>query len=155
MKLVHAQYAESEEFRVRFRHEIAAARRVSGAFTAPVVDADPEAERPWMATLYVPGPTLAQRVTEGGPLVGAGLRALALGLSEALRDIHRAGVVHRDLKPANVLMAQDGPRVIDFGISRATDSQALTATGRILGTGRSTQGPRSRRRTTLRTLRRC
>lgn len=134
VKLVHAQYAESEEFRVRFRHEIAAARRVSGAFTAPVVDADPEAERPWMATLYVPGPTLAQRVAEGGPVVGAGLRVLALGLSEALRDIHRAGVVHRDLKPANVLMAADGPRVIDFGISRATDRQALTATGRVFGT---------------------
>ncbi|WP_327237891.1 serine/threonine-protein kinase [Streptomyces sp. NBC_01317] len=134
VKLVHAQFAENDEFRARFRQEIAAARRVSGAFTAPVVDADPEAERPWMATLYVPGPTLAQRVTESGPLAGAELRTLALGLCEALRDIHQAGVVHRDLKPANVLLAGDGPRVIDFGISRAADSQALTTTGRAFGT---------------------
>jgi outer membrane protein assembly factor BamB len=134
VKLVHAQFAEDAEFRMRFRQEIVAARRVSGAFTAPVVDADPDAERPWMATLYVPGPTLAQRVKEGGPLAGAELRTLALGLSEALQDIHRVGVVHRDLKPANVLMAEDGPRVIDFGISRAADNQTLTATGRALGT---------------------
>ncbi|MFJ2648041.1 PQQ-binding-like beta-propeller repeat protein [Streptomyces sp. NPDC087420] len=134
VKLVHAQFAENDEFRVRFRQEIAAARRVSGAYTAPVVDADPEAERPWMATLYVPGPTLADRVTEAGPLAGAELRTLALGLGEALRDIHQAGVVHRDLKPANVLLAEDGPRVIDFGISRAADSQALTTTGRVFGT---------------------
>lgn len=133
VKLVHAQFAEDDEFRVRFRQEIAAARRVSGAFTAPVVDADAEAERPWMATLYVPGPTLAQRVAQGGPLAGDELRTLALGLSEALRDIHQAGVVHRDLKPANVLMAEDGPRVIDFGISRAADNQTLTATGRVFG----------------------
>ncbi|MGQ4448284.1 protein kinase [Streptomyces griseus] len=134
VKVVHEQYAENEEFRMRFRQEIAAARRVSGAFTAPVVDADPEAVRPWMATLYVPGRTLAQRVREDGPLSGAELRVLALGLSEALQDIHRAGVVHRDLKPANVLMAEDGPRVIDFGISRVADHQMLTATGRALGT---------------------
>ncbi|MFI1223171.1 MULTISPECIES: protein kinase domain-containing protein [unclassified Streptomyces] len=134
VKVVHEQYAENEEFRMRFRQEIAAARRVSGAFTAPVVDADPEAVRPWMATLYVPGRTLAQRVREDGPLAGAELRVLALGLSEALQDIHRAGVVHRDLKPANVLMAEDGPRVIDFGISRVADHQMLTATGRALGT---------------------
>ncbi|MFJ6612711.1 protein kinase [Streptomyces sp. NPDC091289] len=134
VKVVHEQYAENEEFRMRFRQEIAAARRVSGAFTAPVVDADPEAVRPWMATLYVPGRTLAQRVGEEGPLAGAELRVLALGLSEALQDIHRAGVVHRDLKPANVLMAEDGPRVIDFGISRVADHQKLTSTGRALGT---------------------
>jgi serine/threonine protein kinase len=134
VKFVHAQFAEDEEFRTRFRQEVAAARKVSGAFTAPVVDADPEAERPWMATLYVPGPTLAELVAKDGPLSGAALRALALGLSEALRDIHQAGMVHRDLKPANVLMAQDGPRVIDFGISRAADNQALTVTGRMIGT---------------------
>jgi outer membrane protein assembly factor BamB len=134
VKLVHAQYREDEEFRSRFRQEVAAARRVSGAFTAPVVDADPEADRPWMATLYVPGPTLSGLVRKEGPLDTARLRSLALGLTEALRDIHQAGVVHRDLKPANVLMAEDGPRVIDFGISRAGDNQTLTATGRVVGT---------------------
>lgn len=134
VKVVHAQFAEDEEFRTRFRQEVAAARRVSGAFTAPVVDADADAERPWMATLYVPGPTLSERLTDGGPLDAAELRQLALGLTEALGDIHRAGVVHRDLKPANVLMADDGPRVIDFGISRAADNQALTVTGRVMGT---------------------
>ncbi|MFF5001825.1 PQQ-binding-like beta-propeller repeat protein [Streptomyces phaeochromogenes] len=134
VKVVHAQYALDEEFRARFRQEIAAARRVSGAFTAPVVDADPDAELPWMATSYVPGRTLSEMVDKGGPLGGRELRALALGLVEALRDIHQAGVVHRDLKPSNVLMAGDGPRVIDFGISRAADSQALTVTGRLIGT---------------------
>lgn len=134
VKVVHAQYAQDEEFRARFRQEVAAARRVSGAFTAPVVDADPDAELPWMATLYVPGRTLEDIVAKEGALGGAELRTLALGLVEALRDIHRAGVVHRDLKPSNVLMAEDGPRVIDFGISRAADNQALTVTGRLIGT---------------------
>ncbi|MFG2786327.1 PQQ-binding-like beta-propeller repeat protein [Streptomyces sp. NPDC048419] len=134
IKVVHAQYALDEEFRARFRQEVAAARRVSGAFTAPVVDADPDATPPWMATLYVPGRTLSDIVAEEGPLTGRALRMLALGLVEALRDIHRAGVVHRDLKPSNVLMAEDGPRVIDFGISRAADNEDLTVTGRLIGT---------------------
>ncbi|MGY0059808.1 protein kinase domain-containing protein [Streptomyces sp. LZ34] len=135
VKLVHQQYAQDEEFRTRFRQEVAAARKVSGAFTAPVVDADPDAERPWMATLYVPGPTLSQVVRKEGPLDGRTLRTLGLGLVEALRDIHQVGVVHRDLKPSNILMAEDGPRVIDFGISRAADNQTLTVTiGRVLGT---------------------
>ncbi|MEV0905405.1 protein kinase domain-containing protein [Streptomyces hokutonensis] len=134
VKVVHAQYAQDEEFRARFRQEIAAVRRVSGAFTAPVVDADPDAEVPWMATLYVPGRTLAEVVEKDGPLGGRTLRTLALGLVEALRDIHQAGVVHRDLKPSNVLLAEDGPRVIDFGISRAADNQTLTLTGRLIGT---------------------
>ncbi|MFG1666235.1 PQQ-binding-like beta-propeller repeat protein [Streptomyces sp. Y7] len=134
VKLVRGSYAQEEEFRTRFRQEIAAARRVSGAFTAPVVDADPDAERPWMATLYVPGPTLAEVVEKNGPLSLRDLRTLGLGLTEALRDIHRAGLVHRDLKPGNVLMTGDGPRVIDFGISRASDNQSLTVTGRIIGT---------------------
>ncbi|MFI2436932.1 PQQ-binding-like beta-propeller repeat protein [Streptomyces sp. NPDC018693] len=134
VKLVHAQYAEDPVFRARFQQEIAAVRKVSGAFTAPVVDADPEAVRPWMATQYVPAPSLAERIRTHGPLRGAELRRLALGLVEALRDIHRAGVVHRDLKPANVLMAEDGPRVIDFGISRAAENQTLTETGHMIGT---------------------
>lgn len=134
VKLVHGPYAQEEEFRTRFRQEIAAARRVSGAFTAPVVDADPDADRPWMATLYVPGLSLAEVVEKDGPLSRRELRALGLGLTEALRDIHRAGLVHRDLKPSNVLMTDDGPRVIDFGISRASDNQSLTTTGRMIGT---------------------
>ncbi|MEV5487084.1 serine/threonine-protein kinase [Streptomyces bobili] len=134
VKVVHAQYAQDKVFRARFRQEIEAVRRVSGAFTAPVVDADPEAVRPWMATQYVPGAALSARIREAGPLRGTELRRLTLGLVEALRDIHRAGVVHRDLKPSNVLMAEDGPRVIDFGISRATENQTLTETGHAIGT---------------------
>jgi outer membrane protein assembly factor BamB len=137
VKVVHHQYADDDEFRTRFRRELAAARRVSGAFTAPVVDADADAPRPWMATLYIPGQTLGHHVREHGPLPLPALRELAAGLAEALRDIHRAGVVHRDLKPANVMLAEDGPRVIDFGISRATEfapADALTQTGRVMGT---------------------
>ncbi|MFJ1605486.1 PQQ-binding-like beta-propeller repeat protein [Streptomyces sp. NPDC088253] len=134
VKLVRGPYAQEEEFRTRFRQEIGAARRVSGAFTAPVVDADPDADQPWMATLYVPGLSLAEVVKRDGPLSQRELRALGLGLTEALRDIQRAGLVHRDLKPGNVLMTEDGPRVIDFGISRASDHQSLTTTGRMIGT---------------------
>ncbi|MGW3628924.1 serine/threonine-protein kinase [Streptomyces sp. NPDC005122] len=134
VKLVRGPYAQEEEFRTRFRQEIEAARRVSGAFTAPVVDADPDADQPWMATLYVPGISLAEVVQRDGPLSQRELRALGLGLTEALRDIQRAGLVHRDLKPGNVLMTEDGPRVIDFGISRASDHQSLTTTGRMIGT---------------------
>jgi serine/threonine protein kinase/outer membrane protein assembly factor BamB len=135
VKVVHAQYAEDPVFRARFRQEIDAARRVSGAFTAPVLDADPDAPAPWMATQYVPGSSLAARIRAHGALRVAELRPLALGLVEALRDIHRAGVVHRDLKPANVLMAEDGPRVIDFGISRAAENHnTLTETGQMVGT---------------------
>ncbi|MFF3512478.1 serine/threonine-protein kinase [Streptomyces sp. NPDC002573] len=131
VKLARGPYAQEEEFRTRFRQEIAAACRVSGAFTAPVVDADPDADQPWMATLYVPGLNLAETVQKNGPLRRRELRALGLGLTEALRDIHRAGLVHRDLKPSNVLMTEDGPRVIDFGKSRASDNQSLTTTGMI------------------------
>ncbi|WP_286260308.1 protein kinase domain-containing protein [Streptomyces graminofaciens] len=134
VKVVHAQYAEDAVFRARFRQEIEAVRKVSGAFTASVVDADPEAVRPWMATQYVAGRSLAQRIRDRGPLRAGELRGLALGLVEALREIHRAGVVHRDLKPANVLMAEDGPRVIDFGISRAAENHTLTETGQMFGT---------------------
>ncbi|MFK0279264.1 PQQ-binding-like beta-propeller repeat protein [Streptomyces sp. NPDC090499] len=135
VKVVHAQYAEDPVFRARFRQEIEAARRVSGAFTAPVLDADPDAPAPWMATQYVPGPSLAARIRAHGALRVTELRPLALGLVEALREIHRAGVVHRDLKPANVLMAEDGPRVIDFGISRAAENHnTLTETGQMVGT---------------------
>lgn len=134
VKVVHAALAQDPEFRGRFRQEVTAARRVSGAFTAPVVDADPEAENPWMATLFIPGPTLAEHVKRNGALSSARLRHLMAGLAEALRDIHRAGVVHRDLKPSNVLLADDGPKVIDFGISRPADSELRTETGKLIGT---------------------
>ncbi|MDI3388879.1 protein kinase [Streptomyces sp. B-S-A8] len=134
IKLIHQQFADDEEFRTRFRQEVSAARRVSGAFTAAVVDADPEGAHPWMATAYIEGATLSERITSGGPLGGAELRTLAVGLAEALRDIHRVGVVHRDLKPSNVVLSAEGPRVIDFGISRAADHQTLTMTGRVIGT---------------------
>ncbi|MEU7721914.1 serine/threonine-protein kinase [Streptomyces tibetensis] len=134
VKVVHAQFAKDPDFRGRFRQEVAAARRVSGAFTAPVVDADPDGGRPWMATLFIPGPTLSDHVKRNGPMEPAQLRRLMAGLAEALRDIHRAGVVHRDLKPSNVLLADDGPKVIDFGISRPVDSELRTETGRLIGT---------------------
>ncbi|MGW2923087.1 protein kinase domain-containing protein [Streptomyces angustmyceticus] len=134
VKVVHAEFAQDPEFRGRFRQEVAAARRVSGAFTAPVVDADPDAGRPWMATLHIPGPTLSDHVKRNGPLAVGEVRRLAAGLAEALRDIHRAGVVHRDLKPGNVLLAADGPKVIDFGISRPSDSEMRTETGKLIGT---------------------
>ncbi|MFJ4328365.1 serine/threonine-protein kinase [Streptomyces tricolor] len=134
VKVVHAEFARDPEFRGRFRQEVAAARRVSGAFTAPVVDADPEAERPWMATLFIPGPTLSDQVKRKGPMAPEQLRRLMAGLAEALRDIHRVGVVHRDLKPSNVLLAEDGPKVIDFGISRPKDSELRTETGKLIGT---------------------
>lgn len=134
VKVIHADHAQDSEFRARFRQEVAAARRVSGAFTAPVVDADPEAPRPWMATLFIDGPTLSEQVKRNGPLKGDELVLLGAGLAEGLRDIHRAGVVHRDLKPSNVLLAADGPKVIDFGISRPTDSDLRTETGKLIGT---------------------
>jgi outer membrane protein assembly factor BamB len=134
VKVVHAEFARDPEFRGRFRQEVAAARRVSGAFTAPVVDADPEAERPWMATQFISGPTLAEQVKRSGPMDTGQLRRLMAGLAEALRDIHRVGVVHRDLKPSNVLLAGDGPKVIDFGISRPKDSELRTETGKLIGT---------------------
>ncbi|MFF7359786.1 protein kinase [Streptomyces sp. NPDC008125] len=133
IKIVHRQYAADPEFRARFRQEVAAARRVSGAFTAPVVDADPAAALPWMATLYVPGPTLSAQVKRNGPMNPAQLRRLTAGLAEALRDIHRAGVIHRDLKPSNVLLPDSGPKVIDFGISRPYDSELRTETGKLIG----------------------
>ncbi|MFJ9615317.1 protein kinase domain-containing protein [Streptomyces noursei] len=134
IKLIHPQFAADDEFRIRFRREVTAARRVSGAFTAAVVDAATEAEQPWMATTYIQGHTLARHIATKGPLSGAELRRLAIGLAEALRDIHRVGVVHRDLKPSNVVLSPEGPRVIDFGISRAVDQQTLTITGRVIGT---------------------
>ncbi|WP_051468159.1 protein kinase domain-containing protein [Actinomadura oligospora] len=133
VKVVRAELAEDPAFRARFRREVRACQAVSGAFTTSVVDADPEAATPWLATTYVPGPSLHEAVAGHGPLDEGTGRALAAGLAEALVAIHQAGLVHRDLKPANVLLAEDGPRVIDFGISRAMDGTTLTGTGVVMG----------------------
>ncbi|MGK5532604.1 protein kinase domain-containing protein [Streptomyces sp. URMC 129] len=134
VKVIRREYAEDPGFRDRFRREVAAARRVSGAFTAPVVDADPEGDPPWLATLYVPGGSLTDRIERDGPLTAREAARVGAQLAEALQDIHRCGLVHRDLKPGNVLLAEDGVRVIDFGISRAlSDSHRLTELGAVLG----------------------
>jgi serine/threonine protein kinase len=133
IKLIRPELAEEHGFRSRFSSEISAARNVSGIYTAAVVDADAEAELPWMATVYVPGPSLTDAVEENGPLPVRSVLALAAGLAEALQAIHRADLVHRDLKPSNVLLATDGPRVIDFGISLALERSMMTATGMVMG----------------------
>jgi eukaryotic-like serine/threonine-protein kinase len=133
VKVIRADLAQDPEFLARFRREIAVARQVSGLYTAPVIDADLDGPAPWLATAYVSGPSLAEGVSEHGPLPVAAVLALASGLAEGLSAIHAAGVVHRDLKPANVLLADDGPRVIDFGISRAVEASALTHTGLVVG----------------------
>src|SRR5580693_4510184 len=134
VKVIHPELARDSEFVRRFRGEVEAARRVSGMYTAPVVAAGVEERPPWLATAFVPGPSLADIVSRYGPLPVPALWRLAAGLADALRAIHAAGLVHRDLKPANVLLASDGPRVIDFGISRAVTDSRLTATGAIIGT---------------------
>ena len=133
VKVIRAELAADPEFRIRFGREVAAARRVSGVFTAMVVDADVDGPSAWLATAYVPGPSLAKAIAEHGPLPAGSLLTLAAGLAESLSAIHAAGVVHRDLKPSNVLIAEDGPRVIDFGISRAVESTALTQAGLVIG----------------------
>ncbi|GGR06681.1 hypothetical protein GCM10010497_05150 [Streptomyces cinereoruber] len=134
VKVARPELASDPSFRARFRAEVAAARQVGGFHTAQVVDADPEAEAPWLATAYVPGPTLAALVTDEGPMDEPRLRALGAALAEALEAIHACGLVHRDLKPGNIVMAPDGPRVLDFGIARALESTRLTATGSAFGT---------------------
>src|ERR1019366_4678226 len=133
VKVVRAELAEQADFRIRFAREVAAARTVSGLFTAPVVDADLDGPVPWLATAYVAGPSLADAVTNHGPLPVTSVLALAAGLAEGLGAIHAAGIVHRDLKPSNVLLAEDGPRIIDFGISRAAQASMLTGTGLVVG----------------------
>ncbi len=134
VKVARAELADDPRFRERFRREVQMARAVGGTGTAAVLDADTRAPRPWMATEYVPGPTLQEAVERHGPLPEHNVRRLAEGLAEALTAIHAAGLVHRDLKPSNVLLGADGPRVIDFGISRAMEHTALTETGMVFGT---------------------
>ncbi|WP_121747630.1 serine/threonine-protein kinase [Streptomyces sp. E2N166] len=134
IKVVRSELADDPTFRRRFGREIQAARKVKGAYTAELIDADPDGTPPWLATLYVPGPALSDVVARSGPLPVPAVLWLMAGVAEALQAIHGAGIVHRDLKPSNVLLASDGPRVIDFGISLAADSTAHTATGTAIGT---------------------
>ncbi|MFE6051436.1 serine/threonine-protein kinase [Kitasatospora sp. NPDC056446] len=133
LKVVRPELAGDPEFRARFAQEVASARRIHGLFTAQVVDAGVDDATPWLATTYVPGPSLQQVVQRFGPLPERTVLLLMAGIAEALQAIHASGVVHRDLKPGNVLIAPDGPRVIDFGIARAADAAALTGTGLRIG----------------------
>ncbi|MFD9405791.1 serine/threonine-protein kinase [Streptomyces sp. NPDC059989] len=134
IKVVRPELSEDPAFRRRFRREVEAARRVRGAYTAELIDAEANGVPPWLATLYVPGPSLSEAVARRGPLPVPAVLWLMAGVAEALQAIHGAGIVHRDLKPANVLLAADGPRVIDFGISLASGTTAPTATGSAIGT---------------------
>lgn len=134
IKTVRAELAEDQLFRVRFTREVEAARAVSGFYTAAVVDADPRAAVPWLATAYVPAPSLEEIVERCGPLPVQAVRWLAAGVAEALQSIHGAGLVHRDLKPSNVLVVEDGPRVIDFGIASGVSNTRLTMTNVAVGT---------------------
>ena len=133
LKVVHSSFADQPQFRARFSREVAAARAVGGQYTARVVDADTDASPQWIATEYVPGPTLAQHIATQGAMPEGQVRLLGLGLAEAVEAIHAAGLIHRDLKPSNVILSPDGPKVIDFGISQTTDDTSLTQTGAFVG----------------------
>ncbi|MET9730441.1 bifunctional serine/threonine-protein kinase/ABC transporter substrate-binding protein [Streptomyces sp. NPDC006458] len=133
VKTVRSSYADESGFRARFRREVEAARQVASRWVVPLLDADADAETPWLATSYVPGPSLAEAVDAFGPLSLASVRVLGVRLAEALEAVHGAGLVHRDVKPGNVLLAPDGPRLIDFGIARAPEATALTSSGVIVG----------------------
>ncbi|CAM4195980.1 serine/threonine-protein kinase [Kibdelosporangium persicum] len=134
VKQVHPELARDDEFRARFRQEVEVSRRVSGAYTAAIVGADPEADEPWLASVFMTGPSLRQAIDETGPLPEHAVLLLAAGLASALRAIHGSGLVHRDLKPGNVLLTADGPKVIDFGIARAlAGGPDLTSTGSVVG----------------------
>ena len=134
VKLAKPELAESPEFRLRFRTEIEAAQRVGGFHTAQVIDADPDGSPPWMVTAFIPGPTLGKAVMEDGPMPEPRLRALGAALAEALHAIHAHELIHRDLKPANIILAEDGPRVLDFGVARALQSSGVTNTRVSVGT---------------------
>ncbi|MBT2214167.1 serine/threonine-protein kinase [Actinomadura sp. NEAU-AAG7] len=133
VKVIRSELLGDPKWRARFRREVTSARSVSGFYTAPVVDADPDADRPWLATQFIRGVSLSAAVREKGPLPEQAACRLGAGLAEALIAIHRAGIVHRDLKPSNVLLASDGPRVIDFGIARPLDALPLSRS-EVLGT---------------------
>jgi serine/threonine protein kinase len=134
VKTIRIELAEEAGFRARFAREVAAASRVSGVFTAAVIEADADADLPWVATAYVPAPSLSRLVRKTGPLPVPAVRWLAAGCAEALQSIHGAGLLHRDVKPSNVLVAPDGPRVIDFGVARAAERVQLTTTRGAAGT---------------------
>src|SRR5579863_10281939 len=134
VKVIHPGYASGRQFRERFAREIEAARRVGGFHTASVVDADPGADPPWMVTAFIHGPSLQQAVAQGGPFGLERVCRLGAGLAEGLAAIHACGLVHRDLKPSNVILADDGPRIIDFGISRAAEASPMTTAGMVVGT---------------------
>ncbi|WP_245592593.1 serine/threonine-protein kinase [Actinomadura rifamycini] len=134
VKVIHPSVADEPTFRTRFRREVEAARRVGGFHTAQVVDADPEADPPWIVSAYIPGPSLRDAVNEHGPLPPASVLTLGAGLAEGLSAVHACGLVHRDLKPSNVLIGADGPRILDFGIAHLMDASALTASGTVIGT---------------------
>ncbi|MFD5567638.1 bifunctional serine/threonine-protein kinase/ABC transporter substrate-binding protein [Streptomyces cadmiisoli] len=134
VKVILPEYADQPEFRARFRREVAAARRVDSPWAVPVTGADPDAVAPWLATAFVPGPSLAEAVAACGPLPVRGVRVLGRMLARALTAVHTAGLVHRDVKPGNVLLAVDGPRLIDFGIARAPEETALTSADMVVGT---------------------
>ncbi|ACU69528.1 serine/threonine protein kinase [Catenulispora acidiphila DSM 44928] len=136
VKVIRAEYAEDERFRTRFRREVQAARTVDGMYTAPVLDAGPDDAEPWLATAYIPGPSLQRAVHEHGPLPERTARVMGAGIAEALGAIHSAGLIHRDLKPSNVILGPDGPRVIDFGISASEGGSSLTTTGIVVGSPR-------------------
>ncbi|MEU0662773.1 serine/threonine-protein kinase [Streptomyces lavendulocolor] len=133
LKVIRPDLAEDQEFRSRFAREVSAARRIRGGCTARLVAADLEADRPWFATQYVPGPSLHDKVAEEGPLSAADVAAIGAALSEGLVAVHEAGVVHRDLKPSNILLSPKGPRIIDFGIAWATGASTLTHVGTAVG----------------------
>ncbi|MFD1544060.1 serine/threonine-protein kinase [Nonomuraea guangzhouensis] len=134
IKVIRAEFTGDPEFRRRFQQEVAAVERVQSLYTAPVVDADPQSRTPWLATAYVPGPSLDKAVARHGPLPPRTVLTMVCGVAEALQAIHAVQVVHRDLKPSNVLLSPDGPRVIDFGIAKAVDATPLTGTGIRVGT---------------------
>jgi serine/threonine protein kinase len=134
VKLIHSSHATDRQFRERFTREIEAARKVGGFHTASVVDADPTADPPWMVTALIHGSSLQEAVRQRGPFSVDAVCALGAGLAEGLAAIHACGLVHRDLKPSNVLLAEDGPRIIDFGIARATGASRMTTAGMVVGT---------------------
>lgn len=134
VKLIRPEYADDAEFRRRFAREIEAARQVGGFHTALLLDADPDADQPWMVTAYLPGLSLAEAVAKDGPLGLAAVRELGAPLAEGLAAIHACGVIHRDLKPGNIILAADGPRIIDFGVARTMGASALTTVSAVIGT---------------------
>jgi WD40 repeat protein len=134
VKLIRTEYADDTEFRRRFTREIAAARQVGGFHTAAVVDADPDADPPWMVTAYIPGPSLSEAVGQNGPLDPVQVRELGAALAEGLTAIHACGLIHRDLKPGNIILGPDGPRIIDFGVVRTANASSLTTVNALIGT---------------------